>query len=1032
MPTQADTFFAVIAPATYWVIAALWTAILVLLIKRAANFFHKNDALRLLVIVLAIDAFRTTIENVYFGSLFNAYFGVFPESVLKVLERPVFLAVPKFLNIATGVLVLVLIVRRWIPLADLEREASTRRDLTDKTLHAQQLDAERDRLVRAQAVAKIGSWEANLATLEVSWSAETFRMFGVDPAHGAPAYAAFLALVHPEDRVRVDEAFQQSYDTREVCAVEHRIITPEGRVKIISQKWQTHLDKNNLPLIALGTCQDVTETRNLESKAMEAAYQLRVASDVASLGAWSYSVGSERVSWSEQTASIHDMPANFSPTVAEAIEFYAPEYRDKIRCALNACIERGERFNETLEIISARGRRVWVRAIGEAVRDRNGNITKVQGAFQDISLLTESQESLKLLEAAVSRLNDIVIITEADPVDEPGPRIVFANKAFEQHTEYSVTEVLGRSPRFMQGERTQRLELDRIRSAMEKKESIRLELINYTKSGHEYWLEIDLAPIINDAGKCTHFVAVQRDVTERKARDAQLSEINSRLETLITHAPIGFIVHHEFKPIIANKALARMLGYDSEQEIIDMESCRVLFGDEEQERITAYHEARMAGRPAPGFYSIKGKMKDGSTIDLENRAFAIQWGDRLSVCAMVTDVTDQRKVEAQLRQAQRLEAVGQMTGGVAHDFNNLLTVILGNAEFLEEGLSSNPDLHAMAVLTKQAAERGADLTGRLLAFSRQQALDPRIVDVNDLIGTTEALLRRAVGGQIESEIVPATNLWTALIDAPQFESALLNLAVNARDAMPDGGRLTIETSNVVFDDALIAGEAAIPLGQYVCIAVSDTGTGMDDETRLRVFEPFFTTKEVGKGSGLGLSMVYGLVKQSRGYIKIYSELGHGTTVKIFLPREVGDAVKVQSQISAFPLASGNEKILVVEDDDLVRAQVASQLEMLGYVVITASNGADALGILAKNPDFDLLFTDVVMPGGFSGPRLAEEALKLHPSLPVLFTSGYTENAVIHHGPMDSGINLLSKPYRRQELAAKVRAVLERSSRRKFS
>lgn len=1018
-----EAVFRVVAPATYWIIAALWAAIFILLIKRASIFRGGDDALKVLLIVLAIDACRTFVESVYFGTLFNAHFGFFPESLQGLLQSPVLLALPKFVNIAAGALVLVLIVRRWIPTMDRERERAAGSAEDERRI----LELEKDRLVRAQAVAKVGSWEADLATMNATWSAETFRIFDVDPKAFIPTHANFLSVVHPDDRDLVDKAFRQSFYTREICEIEHRLLR-NGQVKVVSERWQTFSDGNGTPTVAVGTCRDITDIRAFEEKAKEAAYQLRIASDVALLGAWSYNLGSPYVVWSEQTAQLHDMPSHFHPTVAEAIEFYVPEDRGKIQKAFEACLEHGMPFSETLEIITAHGRRLCVKAIGEAVRDPSGKIVRVHGAFQDISALAESQKSLKLLEAAVSRLNDIVIITEAEPIETPGPSIVFVNKAFEQHTEYTELEVLGRSPRFLQGQKTQRHELNRIRSAISRHESIRSEIINYTKSGKEFWLEVDLAPILNAAGKCTHFVAVERDITERKARDARLSEMSSRLVTLIDNAPIGVLVHQDFKPVIANKELARIFGYDGENEIVDMESCRELFAEDERERIAAYNRSRLSGGQTPGFYLVKGKRKDGSVIELENRAFAIQWGDKLSVCAMLTDVTSQRQVEAQLRQAQRLEAVGQMTGGIAHDFNNLLTVILGNAEFLEDGLSYDPDLQSMATLTKKAAERGADLTARLLAFSRQQPLDPKITDINDLVEKVEPLLGRALGGHSEIKEIQHPNLWRVLVDGPQFENALLNLAVNARDAMTNGGCLTIETSNIVIDPASAVDQSEIPVGEYVCIAVSDNGDGMDEQTRLRVFEPFFTTKDVGKGSGLGLSMVYGLVKQSRGYIKIYSELGHGTTVKIYLPRVEADAGIGQSQTETFPLTGGNEKILVVEDDELVRGQVTSQLKTLGYEIVSARNGAEALAILANHADFDLLFTDVVMPEGINGPRLAEEALKLYPSLSVLFTSGYTENAVVHHGQLDSGVNLLNKPYRRQELASRVRTALVKSNK----
>ena len=377
-----------------------------------------------------------------------------------------------------------------------------------------------------------------------------------------------------------------------------------------------------------------------------------------------------------------------------------------------------------------------------------------------------------------------------------------------------------------------------------------------------------------------------------------------------------------------------------------------------------------------------------------------------------------------LSQAQKMEAVGQLTGGIAHDFNNLLTVILGNAEFLVDDLADRPDSRELAQSMVEAAERGADLTRSLLAFARRQPLAPQAIDANRLVRGMEGLLRRTLGDHIEYRFMLGTDLWPAIVDPAQLESAVLNLALNARDAMPSGGALTIETSCAHLDDAYAGQHAEVRPGDYVMIAVSDSGTGMTPDVLAHAFEPFFTTKEVGKGTGLGLSMVYGFVRQTGGHIKLYSELGQGTTVKLYLPR--ADAPVTAAEPARSVLARGTgEVVLAVEDNDLVRSHVASELKALGYTVIPAASGAEALHVVHdRERRIDMLFTDVVMPGGLSGPDLARLALEVRPELKVLYTSGYTENSVIHNGRLDAGVQLLTKPYRRQELARKLREVLE--------
>ena len=388
---------------------------------------------------------------------------------------------------------------------------------------------------------------------------------------------------------------------------------------------------------------------------------------------------------------------------------------------------------------------------------------------------------------------------------------------------------------------------------------------------------------------------------------------------------------------------------------------------------------------------------------------------------------DINKLNTRLQQSQRLEAIGQLTGGVAHDFNNLLTVVMGNAELLVEQSEGQPAQRLLAEMIVSAAQRGASLTQQLLAFARKQALSPKPTDVNQLIAAMDPMLRRTLGEHIEIELIRAAGLWQGMVDQGQLENALLNLCLNARDAMRSGGRLTIETANTVIDQAYADTHADVKPGQYVLLAVSDTGQGIAPENLEQVFQPFFTTKEKGKGTGLGLAMVYGFVKQSAGHVNIYSELGLGTTVKLYLPRALGASAEATKPGEPVVPVGGKETILVVEDDEMVRRYACQQLRSLGYRVIDVDNGVTALAMIGQRTDFDLLFTDVVMPGGMNGRALADAARELRPGLRVLYTSGYTENAIVHHGRLDPGVLLLAKPYRLADLARAIRAALAQAS-----
>ncbi|MBX3499213.1 MAG: PAS domain S-box protein [Alphaproteobacteria bacterium] len=408
------------------------------------------------------------------------------------------------------------------------------------------------------------------------------------------------------------------------------------------------------------------------------------------------------------------------------------------------------------------------------------------------------------------------------------------------------------------------------------------------------------------------------------------------------------------------------------------------------------------------FQLLERRTSDGGTISLR------------------LDITARKAVEEQLRQSQKMDAIGQLTGGVAHDINNMLTVIIGNAEALLEQRSLEADARETLELMLRAAEGSAELTNRLLAFARRQPLRPKQLDVNGFIGRMEGLLRRSLGEQVEVVLARAADLWPVSIDPGQLETAILNLAINARDAMPGGGRLTIATGNAIVDASYATGRHDVAIGDYVVVSISDTGTGMTPQTLAHAFEPFFTTKDVGKGTGLGLSMVYGFVQQSGGHVTIHSEAGEGTTVRMYLPRASdADGAPGNGETQAPLSTARGETILLVEDDDLVRGHVVTQLRQLGYRVTPASDGRQALALLAGEEPVDLLFTDMVMPGGIGGRELAEQARRLRPGIRTLFTTGYSADAVARAGRLELDAPLLGKPYRLRELAERIREALDR-------
>jgi PAS domain S-box-containing protein len=527
-----------------------------------------------------------------------------------------------------------------------------------------------------------------------------------------------------------------------------------------------------------------------------------------------------------------------------------------------------------------------------------------------------------------------------------------------------------------------------------------------------------------------HFFFIGRDLTEQHRLAATERATQELLTAVVNASPIAIVCLTTDKEItVWSRAAEQIFGYTAD-EVLGKEY--MLVPTQDSNAVTEYEDVfsrACAGETLRGIL-VKRRRKDGTVIDVSFDAAPMYGpgGGVRAIAYALSDVTERNRLEQQLRQSQKMDAIGQLTGGVAHDFNNMLTVITGTIDILAEGVADRPDLAEIVKLIGEAADRGAELTSQLLAFARRQPLQPHKTSVSEVATEAARLLRPTLGEQIDVEWKLAPDAWPALIDPTQLSTAIVNLAVNARDAMGGGGKLTIETANVHLDEDYAAAHSEVTPGPYVMLAISDTGPGIPSELRDKVFEPFFTTKDVGKGTGLGLSMVYGFVKQSGGHIKIYSEEGQGTTFKLYLPRADNDGAAAIAQASSLPIVGGTETILLVEDDPSVRKSVHSQLDSLGYRAIVAANATEALAIIDRGESFDLLFTDLIMPGSMNGRQLAEEAAKRRPGLKVLFTSGYTEDSVVHHGRLTSGVLLLAKPYRKRDLARRLRQALDAGER----
>jgi PAS domain S-box-containing protein len=613
---------------------------------------------------------------------------------------------------------------------------------------------------------------------------------------------------------------------------------------------------------------------------------------------------------------------------------------------------------------------------------------------------------------------------------DPDGRVSSWNAGARRFKGYEADEIVGQHfSRFYTPEERAR-EIPRIAlETAEREGRFEAEGWRVRKDGTRFWANVVIDPIRDPAGTLVGFAKVTRDLTDRRAAEEELRRSEERFRLLVQSVTDYAIYMLDPDGLVSswNAGAERFKGYSAD-EIMGQHFSRFYTEEDREAGIPriALDTARREGRFEAEGWRVRN---DGSRFWASVIIDPIrnEGGDLVGFAKVTRDLTEKRAIEDQLRQSQKMEAVGQLTGGLAHDFNNLLTGISGSLEMMQvrmaQGRTAEFDRYFVAA--QGAVKRATALTHRLLAFSRRQTLDPKPTNINRLLSGLEELIRRTVGPSVDVEVVGASGLWTTLIDPNQLENAVLNLCINARDAMPDGGKLTIEASNKWLDERA-ARQQDLPVGQYVSVCVTDTGTGIPPDIIAKVFDPFFTTKPLGEGTGLGLSMIYGFARQSGGQVRIYSEVGQGTTMCLYLPRHSDDALPEDEPLlpTSIEPAGDGEVVLVIDDEPTIRMLVAEVLAESGYAVIEAADGPAGLKVLESNARIDLLITDVGLPGGLNGRQVADAARRTRPALKVLFITGYAENAVISRGRLDNGMFVMTKPFQMEMLAERIRDILK--------
>jgi PAS domain S-box-containing protein len=853
------------------------------------------------------------------------------------------------------------------------------------------------------------------------------------------------AVLHPDDLQRCIDRWTHSFTTGENYEIEYRFKrASDGTYRWFLGRASARRNEAGEIMQWVGTGTDIDDQKRarseLENRVLERtaelakAYEtlqqqqaeLRVLFNLLPAMIWFKDTENRILRVNQRVAetagkSVEEIEGKQSLEIypQEAARFYA----DDLEVIHSGAPKLG--FIETLR--DQEGKEFWVQTDKVPYCDKDGKVIGIVVMAQDITERKRTEDSLRLLGSAVEQTKESIMITDAE-LNLPGPKILFVNPAFTKMTGYNEEEAIGKTPRILQGPHTDRIVLNRLRENLERGKVFEGEAINYRKDGTEFSLEWQIAPLRNASGKITHFVAIQRDITERKKAENALRESNEKFQQLVDNITDVFWIR--------SPDMREMLYLSPAFEQIWGRPVASLHANPQQWADFIVPEDRERVRSA--FAALTG---DAHSLEIEYRIMRpdseIRWvrvrgfqvrdnADKLiSLTGTITDITERRQLEAQLFQSQKLETVGKLAGGIAHEFNSILTAIIGQTELLIGDLPAGSPLVRNATEINKAANRAATLTRQLLAYGRKQLLQPENLDLNQLLANLEGVFHNLMGDEVNVQIVLAPGLQAVKADAGQLEQVIMNMLINARDAMPNGGKLTMETANVKFDKESVGFYPELKPGNYVMLAITDTGAGMSEAVKSRAFEPFFSTKGVGEGTGLGLSTSYGIVKQSGGHISIYSELGRGTTFKIYLPQVKSQTKVPISRLDSPDLPHGTETILLAEDDPALREMAATLLRRLGYTVFAAANGVEALS-LTHTPDtgpIDLLFTDVVMPH-ISGQELADRVRALYPHMKVLFTSAYTENAIVHQGVLDKDVALLQKPFTPSALARKLREVLD--------
>ncbi len=963
----------------------------------------------------------------YVNGTYNSLYQKWFTPILPQPEVPVSDIIKQSLQLLIPILFLLTLTGLWY----LKRKVAQRtyylqEEIQRRELIEKKLADANSKYIKAQQLGKVGNWDYDIVTQEFHGSSEAIRMFGFVGDTSSLTVETVESCI-PE-RERVSQALVDLIENNVPYNLEYDIITADrGERKTVNSLGELERDEFGNPVKIQGVILDITERRKSETALRENVEMLRALVEGMPDIVSRFDRDGRHLFVSENIFDLVGM---------DAAQFIGKTHR-QLGFPEEKCIfwEKSikKAFDEDIPLeleFSFEGRDGQVinnwRLVPE--HDAEGRVESILSINRDVSAHKKAERDYQLLFREMLEgfaLHEIICDDKGAPIDY---RFLTVNPSFERMTGLVAEKIVGRTVLdLLPG--TEKYWIETYGRVALSGEPVHFE--NYSSELKKYFETTAFRPAPNQ------FACIVNDITERKIaeeeirhKDKLLSEISLRLPGLVFQFVAGRDGTRKVSYVTGQ--VQNLLGLDPEPEGFFERFTAAIHPDHRQDFLANIEKT--ISRKGEWHYEGKLIKPSGEVVWISGLSSPTEIAGNLLYDGVILDITEHRvaeeekdRLQAQLQQAQKMESVGRLAGGVAHDFNNMLGVILGHAEMIMEKLDPALPIYNSLEEIRKAGQRSADLTRQLLAFARKQTMAPRVLDLNQTLEGMLQMLRRLIGEDIDLAWRPGKELASVYIDPSQLDQMLANLCVNSRDAIADVGKITIETGAAVFDDEYCSEHVGFAPGEFVLLAVSDDGCGMDQKTQAQIFEPFFTTKEQGKGTGLGLATVYGIVKQNDGFINVYSEPGQGTTFKIYLPRHIGKPMQVREDSLAKPDARGHETILLVEDEAAILKMTTTMLELLGYNVVAASSPGKAIRLASKYAGhINLLMTDVVMPE-MNGRDLAKNLLLLYPNLNRLFMSGYTANVIAHHGVLDKGVNFIQKPFSKKDLAAKVKEALNCAS-----